>query len=295
MNCAHIFTRSLEQSQQFSVAVDRQQHNVANVTCRRNQGRSGLRPGGFTLIELLVVVAIIALLVSILLPTLTAAREKARRIKCAVNAKQLVQAMNMYSNEYNGYYPALIMQPFRSPRKLWHELLGPYLRTLKVKDCPTVNLYSGINVGTANFLTAYGLNYTGWVWMGASGWLPHDPNDPRAGFGYVVPGNPSNSGGNPRGGCARDSIIKDPSNFIMLGDSDDPMSSPTQQQLISFYEYGILGPPTPTVYGYQRPLNMPYRHDDGGNIGFTDGHVKWYKSPELMLPTAKSMWTRGFE
>ena len=285
MNLAHTFTRSLKQTEQFPVAADRQQRNAANVTCR-----SGLRPGGFTLIELLVVVAIISLLVSILLPSLSAAREKARRIKCAGNVKQMVLAMTMYSDEYNGYYPALLMAGnlLNANWSTWHQLLEPYLQTLKVKDCPTLNLHSGINVGTASFITAYGLNYCGWAWMSAQAWRP---NDPRAGFGFVVPGNPRNNGDNPRGGCARDSIISDPSNFIMLGDSND---SDLVTLATSNFTYGILG--APTVYGTQQnPLDMPWRHDDGANIGFTDGHVKWYESAELMLPSAKSMWTRGFE
>ena len=295
MNLAHIFARSLEQSQQFPVAADRQQRNAANVACGRNHGRSGLRPGGFTLIELLVVVAIIALLVSILLPTLTAAREKARRIKCAVNVRQMVQAMNMYSDDYNGYYPALLMPGnlLDANRSTWHLLLGPYLNTLKVKDCPTLHLYSRVDVGTtAILLTAYGLNYTGWQYMPPQSWLR---NDPRAGFGFVVPGNPMSPGDNPRGGCVRDSIIKDPSNFIMLGDSNDiNKPNPTYKDLISFYYYGEIGAPTDLGIT-QSPFSMPYRHDQGANIGFTDGHVKWYETAELMLPSAKSMWTRGFD
>ena len=50
---------------------------------------------GFTLIELLVVIAIIALLVSILLPSLTKAKELARRAVCGVNLHSIGLAMAM--------------------------------------------------------------------------------------------------------------------------------------------------------------------------------------------------------
>lgn len=60
---------------------------------------------GFTLIELLVVVAIIALLISILLPSLSAAREQAKRVRCGVNLYQLGQAVQSCETENNGYGP----------------------------------------------------------------------------------------------------------------------------------------------------------------------------------------------
>ncbi len=54
---------------------------------------------GFTLIELLTVVAIIALLVSILLPSMSRAREQAKRVYCSSNLRSIGQAALAYANE----------------------------------------------------------------------------------------------------------------------------------------------------------------------------------------------------
>ena len=60
---------------------------------------------GFTLVELLVVIGIIALLISILLPSLSRARESARGVQCANNMRQQGLMMHMYANDQKGWFP----------------------------------------------------------------------------------------------------------------------------------------------------------------------------------------------
>ena len=82
-----------------------------NQQTRRRCGPSRPRRTGFTLIELLVVVSIIALLVSILLPSLNVARETARRTVCASNLKQMGYYSLLYSLDYNDYFIPLYGGP----------------------------------------------------------------------------------------------------------------------------------------------------------------------------------------
>ena len=60
-----------------------------------------MKRSGFTLIELLVVIAIIALLMGILMPALSAARDHGKRMHCASNTRTLSLACIMYAEDYD--------------------------------------------------------------------------------------------------------------------------------------------------------------------------------------------------
>lgn len=72
----------------------------------------------FTLIELLVVMAIVGLLAALLLPALSASREKARATACKSNMRQMGMAFEMYIGDYGGYFPG---------RQQFKTRLAPYV------------------------------------------------------------------------------------------------------------------------------------------------------------------------
>jgi prepilin-type N-terminal cleavage/methylation domain-containing protein len=64
----------------------------------------------FTLIELLVVIGIIAVLISILLPALGAARDRAQNLQCLSNLRACGQVLIIYANQNKGYFPPMSLQ-----------------------------------------------------------------------------------------------------------------------------------------------------------------------------------------
>jgi prepilin-type N-terminal cleavage/methylation domain-containing protein/prepilin-type processing-associated H-X9-DG protein len=80
---------------------------LVRSTLPGNHGRPQ-PPRGFTLVELLVVIAIIAVLIGLLLPAVQSARESARRVACANNAKQIGLALMIYESGKKSLPPGIM-------------------------------------------------------------------------------------------------------------------------------------------------------------------------------------------
>jgi prepilin-type N-terminal cleavage/methylation domain-containing protein len=108
------------------------------------------RRGAFTMIELLTVIAIIGILAGLLLPALSKAREKAKRIACNSNLKQIGAAMIMYSGDFQNHLPPVYPWMAGNPTNWAQTLVNLGYTAPKVFACPNDKGPRG-NAGTLSY------------------------------------------------------------------------------------------------------------------------------------------------
>lgn len=140
---------------------------------------------GFTLIELLVVIAVIAVLIGILLPSLSEARETGRKVLCASNVRQLAIASAAYANDTR---KGLFVPCFFD----WEDNVGwffpDYISDYKVAVCPSTRNQIRPNITLSddsgeNVSEIYGRDF-----IRDTFWSARDRNDDQGGHSYEVRG-----------------------------------------------------------------------------------------------------------
>lgn len=215
--------------------------------------------GAFTLVELLVVIGIIAVLMGVLLPALSAARESSRRAVCASNLRQLHLACVSYATENGNWLPPahtdfIPAKPAgRHNLHRWHgtreEVSRPfdfagsplwkYLRAGGIRACPNFDPpTNGFEVSAGGY--GYNNHYLG-------------STTGDKGFHITWVNRP-----------ARLAAIRRPAETIMFADV-----AIAQPQLI---EYSFVEPPL-SFYGTESSPSMHFRHRGFCNIVWVDGHV----------------------
>jgi prepilin-type N-terminal cleavage/methylation domain-containing protein/prepilin-type processing-associated H-X9-DG protein len=211
----------------------------------------------FTLIELLVVIAIIAILASLLLPTLARATSLARQTSCLSNVRQIGLAYQGFLSDNTDHFPAYVTErtapagtpdtaEARAPYSYRQQLVSYLGAGTNIFGCPIALKWPDPAPG-AWFNTDYGNNHNEANLPGASqqAWyLAH----PDFGFNETV----------------TMSSLRRPSDFIMLGDAGRSDGTASRGGMY----------PQPWAFDNATQARMLGRHPKGtANITYADGHA----------------------
>jgi len=228
----------------------------------------------FTLIEILIVISVIALLMAILVPALTAARSRTQGLVCKSNLRQLLIASIGYATENDGFYvPAASDMWDSAGLHRWHGVRnalnepfdasrGPlvgYLADGRVKECPAkVGFVKGRdwNVNFEQGCGGYGYNMT---YIGSRIWQ------------YGINGAQAWKDVYARTTCMTE--IAGPGETLMFADTAMANDG------ISLIEYSFAEPPFAvsngqTVTSFYMSPSIHFRHRGRANVAWADGHIE---------------------